>query len=315
MIRSLQLETVSCGVCDADDWQHYALGKDYEYHTSDDEFRMVECLECGNIYLNPRPIKEELSTIYPPNYYAYNYDTAISPIALKAKDWLDGIKVKQWLNHVSTSLPQFLDVGCGNGRYLQMLHQLGVPKEKLYGVDMDTKQIAELKSQGFQSYLGRIEDIDFPEASFDLIVLLQVLEHVNHPKTLVQSLASLLNKGGVLIVETPNTASIDAKQFRKSYWGGYHFPRHWNLMNKSTLSRLAQENGLKVKCFNYLPSHSFWIFSLHHLIEDKWRLPWLARIFDPFQNLILLSFFTFFDLFRAKLGFQTSNIQLVAVKL
>ncbi|MEO1351201.1 MAG: hypothetical protein AAFW84_20730, partial [Cyanobacteria bacterium J06635_15] len=108
--KKLQLESVTCGVCGASRNRNYASGKDYEYHTSDDVFRMVECLACSNVYLNPRPAPTELSAIYPPNYYAYNYDTAINPIAIKAKDWLDSLKIKQWLRYLPTSEPRFLDV-------------------------------------------------------------------------------------------------------------------------------------------------------------------------------------------------------------
>jgi hypothetical protein len=65
---------------------------------------------------------------------------------------------------------------------------------------------------------------------------------------------------------------------------------------------------------NFLPAHSFWIFSLHHLMADGWQWPRPARFFNPLQNVALLSLFTGFDLVRAKLGFSTSNVQLIAVK-
>ncbi|MBD1923534.1 methyltransferase domain-containing protein [Microcoleus sp. FACHB-831] len=316
MIDKLKLESVSCGVCGTDNWRKYASGKDYEYHTSEDEFQMVECQNCGNIYLNPRPVKEELPTIYPANYYAYNYDQAINPVAIRAKDWLDSIKVKSWLKYLKSSEPRFLDVGCGNGRYLKMLHRLGVPKEQLYGVEMSQEQIAQLNAEGFQGYYGRIEDVEaeLPSKSFDLIVLLQVLEHVEQPRLVIKSLACLLKKDGILIIETPNTKSLDVKLFHKSYWGGYHFPRHWNLFNLETLKRLFSEENINIKAVNFLPAHSFWIFSFHHFIEHKWCLPWLARFFNPLQNIFLLSLFTALDMVRAKLGFNTSNIQIIAVK-
>jgi hypothetical protein len=58
------------------------------------------------------------------------------------------------------------------------------------------------------------------------------------------SLAKLLAPGGILIVETPNTKSWDVKLFRRGYWGGYHIPRHWNLLSAATLKRLATELDL-----------------------------------------------------------------------
>lgn len=312
----LQMEFVPCGVCGGDDARPYATGKDYEYETSEDEFQMVECRACRNVYLNPRPVKEDLGKIYPPTYYSYNYDTAVNPMARWAKERLDELKAKSWMKWLSDSSPRFLDVGCGNGRYLKMLHRMGVPKDHLYGVEMSEEAMAALNTEGFHGFNGRIEDVEaeLPEGTFDLIVLLQVLEHVEDPRASFSSLARLLKKGGTLIIETPNTQSLDAKLFQKSYWGGYHFPRHWNLFSEETLTRMALEQGLEVKACNYLPGHSFWIFSLHHLLADKWKMPRLANFFNPLKNVALLSLFTGFDLVRAKLGFLTSNVQLIALK-
>jgi 2-polyprenyl-3-methyl-5-hydroxy-6-metoxy-1,4-benzoquinol methylase len=314
----LKLESVQCGVCGADDWVAYALGKDYEYQTSEDTFKMVKCNACGNLYLNPRPVREELSRIYPASYYAYNYETSINPIALKAKEFLDRRKVKTWLKYVDIDLSSlnFLDVGCGNGRYLQMLHRLGVPKSQLYGIEMSPGAIEALQREGYNSYYGRLEDVEteLPENTFDLIVLLQVIEHVEQPRITVKTLSRLLRPGGVLVLETPNTQSLDVNLFRRGYWGGYHFPRHWNLFDRATLTRLSTEANLQVKDIQFLPSPAFWILSYHHLIGDKWQKPQLANWLNPLQNLALLSLFTGFDLVRAQVGFATSNIQCVAVK-
>jgi 2-polyprenyl-3-methyl-5-hydroxy-6-metoxy-1,4-benzoquinol methylase len=313
--KMLHLESVRCGICDFDCWSPYATGKDYEYQTSDDIFQAVKCQVCGNVYLNPRPIAAELSTIYPENYYAYNYETSINPIALKAKESLDRRKVQTWLKSVSISLEKivFLDVGCGNGRYLKMLHQLGVPKSQLYGIEMSQTGVERLQEEGYLCYFGRLEDVaaELPQQAFELIVLLQVIEHVESPRQTLQLLSKLLSPGGIVILETPNTQSLDFRLFRQGYWGGYHFPRHWNLFDRQTLTQLATQANLAVKQVNFLPSPAFWILSLHHAIGDRWQNKALANFFDPLQNLMLLSLFTGFDLIRAKLGFSTSNIQVI----
>lgn len=315
--KTLKIEEVACGVCQSVESSFITSGKDYEYATSENTFNVVECDTCGNWYLNPRPVKEELSVIYPPNYYAYNYSETVHPIAVKAKNYLDQKKTQTWLKYVSTDKPVFLDVGCGDGRYLRMLHRFGVPADQLYGVEMDEKVISKLKADGFQGFAGRIEDAenDLPADSFDLIVSLQVLEHVESPLEMMRAMTKLLRSEGVLIIETPNTESFDTKIFRKKYWGGYHFPRHWNLLNEKSLKRLAAEAGLEILEFNYLPAHSFWIYSLHHIVLDKLKLPRIAKLFDPFRNIPLLAVFTGLDIIRASLGFSTSNIQMVAKKL
>lgn len=318
----LQQAFVRCGVCNADDWEPYASGRDYEYATSNDVFQVVRCHQCGHRYLNPRPATAELARIYPPNYYAYNYDKAVHPVARRAKDWLDGAKVDGWIapfrdrrgRHLKTL--RVLDVGCGNGRYLEMLHRRGLAKHQLFGVEMDEGAIARLNRAGFQGYCGRLEDVaaELPADSFDVIVMLQVIEHVANPAATAQILARLLRPGGRLILETPNLEGWDARLFAQGFWGGYHFPRHWHFFQRSTLRRLIEESGLELLRFQALPSHAFWILSYHHWLEHDLRWRGLAKQFDPLQNVALLSAFTGFDLMRSKLGFWTSNLRAIAVK-
>lgn len=328
MVRlNLQQEFVPCGVCGSDRWHPYASGQDYEYDTSGDIFQIVQCRQCGHRYLNPRPVTAELPRIYPPHYYAYNYDQAIHPLALRAKDWLDRGKVQGWIGdrhrqpHPNRRTSpekalRVLDVGCGNGRYLKRLHHLGLAKHNLFGVEMNEAAIHQLNDEGFQGYYGRLETVapELPENSFDVIVLLQVLEHVANPAQIVQILAQLLRPGGRLILETPNIEGWDAQLFNQGYWGGYHFPRHWHLFNRKTLERLFRDAGLDAVHFRSLPSHAFWILSYHHWFKHQLNWPHLARSFNPLQNIALLSVFTSFDLVRGKLGFATSNIQAIAHK-
>lgn len=277
---------------------------------------MHQCNRCGNIYLNPRPADEALSVIYPKSYYSYNYSDAVHPIARMGKDFLDSRKISKWFSYLPKK-PDLavLDVGCGDGRYLRLIHeQYGIAKEQLFGVEMSEKQIARLNADGFHGLNGTLADVagSLKHNQFDLIVLLQVLEHLPDPLKDMERLAQMLRPGGVLIVETPNTQSIDFKLFKKRYWGGYHFPRHWNLFNQSVLEKMCDLVNLKVVAFNYLPAQTFWIYSLHNAIIDHPRTKWMARFLNPFQNIALLCIFTGFDIVRAALGFKTSNIQLIA---
>lgn len=314
----LNMENAVCAVCGdkAVSAPVVASGLDFEYDTSGDTFTMVDCPLCHTLYLNPRPTAAELSRIYPANYYSYNYDSAISPLAVKAKDFLDKRKTRGWLKHVSTKELRFLDVGCGNGRNLQILAALGYARQNLYGMEINGDTVERIRKQGFHCVQGRVEEAakDLEAASFDLIVLLQVLEHVGSPQTVIESLAKLLKPGGVLVVETPNSQSLDVELFRKRYWGGYHFPRHWYIFNPDNLEKLAAAADLTVKEVNYLPAQSFWIYSLHHIVKEKIAIPWVVRLFNPFQNLLLLSLFTSFDIVRAKLGAKTSNMQMILLR-
>lgn len=305
-------------MCESSEASQVATGLDFEYFSCDDSFAMHQCKLCGNIYLNPRPTQDELSVIYPSTYYSYNYSDAVHPLARMAKDFLDSRKIRKWVSFLKKKTDLcVLDVGCGDGRYLKLLHERhGVPKDQLFGVEMSEKQIACLNSDGFRGFYGTLSEVAgaLKHNQFDLIVLLQVLEHLPEPLKDMQTLAGMLRPGGVLIVETPNTNSVDFKLFKRRYWGGYHFPRHWNLFNESVLKKICDSVELKVVAFNYLPAQTFWIYSLHNAIVDHPQTKWMARFLNPFQNIVLLCIFTAFDIIRAGLGFKTSNIQLIATR-
>ena len=78
-------EVPACPVCGNPEFLTFAIGFDYELLTCSNPWRFVECACCRHVWLHPRPALRELEVIYPPRYYAYNYDS-INPIARKAKE-------------------------------------------------------------------------------------------------------------------------------------------------------------------------------------------------------------------------------------
>jgi SAM-dependent methyltransferase len=305
------LVDVRCCVCGASAGEVVASGQDYEYETTADVFQVKRCAGCGHHYVSPRPATEDLGTIYPADYYAYRFIENLSPLARRTKAFLDGRKVRAWLQETPVRTPRFLDVGCGDGWFLRILHDQGVPKDCLWGVEIGDAPIEQLRRDGFQGRSGTIEAVDLPAGSFDLIVVLQVIEHVSDPEAVLQKLARLLAPGGVLILETPNLRSADFHLFRRGYWGGYHFPRHWNLFTEDSLGRLLARTGLRLTSTAYLPAPTFWVYSLHHLVKYEWGFRQAARFVDPLRNLPAVGAAAAFDLLRAKLGFRTSNMRAV----
>lgn len=318
-LPQIETEDVNeCPVCSANKFKPYAYGYDYEIQTCKNEWRFVQCDQCTHIWLNPRPHIKELSTIYPPHYYAYDYESNISPLAVKGKKFLDSSKFNGILKHCKPQVTSFCDIGCGTGRFLRLMEERGVKKERNYGLELEDDSLKELRKDGFQVFTERVEDCDkIQNNSLDLATMFHVIEHVDDPKAVIKKVAQWLSPGGVFAIETPNIDSKDAKQFKDSYWGGYHIPRHWNLFTKETLNMLLVDSGLELVDVKYLTGHSFWMYSRHHTTRYEQGDIDGAKKYHPLgkEGLSRLAMYTAYDILRGKvLGQKTSAMLLIARK-
>lgn len=309
-------DVCSCPVCGSSEFAQFAVGFDYELLTCSNPWRFVECRVCRHVWLNPRPAVSELAVVYPSTYYAYNYG-AINPIARKAKELLDRRKMARIIRHCAAAPRSYLDVGCGDGRFLRVMEHSGVPRRALYGLELDQRVVAQLRGQGYSGvFCERAEKVSsFPESGIDLVTMFHVIEHIDNPGAVVRSIRRWLPPGGIFALETPNLESWDARLFHRTYWGGYHIPRHWNLFTPASITRLLQNSGLEVVAISFQTGHSFWMYSLHHAVRYNGKSrPRAGAWFDPMKSLFGLAGFTAFDLLRGSLGAKTSAMLVVCRK-
>src|SRR5918911_3350685 len=275
---SLTLVSVRCCICEHDDAEPVAVGEDFEYRSSADSFLAVRCRSCGLIYLNPRPTLDELPRIYPPTYHAYNFSKNRFGIVYRARSEIEARRLLRWCH----SLPddaRILDVGCGDGFHLSLLRAFGKPGWRLEGVEPSASAAQAARESGLTVHQGIVQQLDLPRDSYDLVLLIQTVEHVDDPVGVLRAVRSLLRPGGRVVIVTDNTDTIDFKIFQGRHWGGYHFPRHWNLFNRATLHGLARKVEMEVETLEWLLSPVNWVYSLHNLLVD-WGAPrWLVNRF------------------------------------
>jgi SAM-dependent methyltransferase len=292
------------------------VGFDYELLTCSNVWHFVQCAICGHVWLNPRPAVDVLGVIYPPTYYAYNYGE-INPIARNAKAFLDRRKMAKILRYCSAPPKTYLDVGCGDGRFMKVLEKMGVQRSALYGLELDKRIVYRLRNERYAGVLcERVEDATgIPREGIELATMFHVIEHVDNPAAVVRRIYDWLAPGGIFALETPNLDSLDARIFRRTFWGGYHIPRHWNLFTPETISRLLKDGGMRVLAIAFQTGHSFWMYSLHHWVRyQNGSRPRLGHLFDPVRSLVGIASFTGIDLVRGALGAKTSAMLVIARK-
>ena len=303
----------ACVVCGGRATSQYASGYDYELGTCRNEWTFVRCERCGHVWLDPRPSPATLGIIYPPHYYAYEYETRVNAIARRAKALLDGVKLRTIIKTLHRQPRTFLDIGCGTGRYLRAMAGRGLAKRDIHGLELDQRVVDTLVAAGFDVQCARVENASIADRTIDLATMFHVIEHVAGPDRVVNRIAGWLAPGGVLAVETPNLDALDRRLFADRYWGGYHIPRHWHLFTEATLARLLRNAGLEPIATMYQTGHTFWMFSVHHWLRYEGRPhPRLASLFDPFRSVVLLGAFAAFDKARAAAGVRTSSMLMLA---
>ncbi len=307
----LDTQTVDCCVCGPVGHRAVATTYDYEYRTSRQSWTYVRCDGCGLVYLRERPATSELARIYPPHYYSFDEAQRDQPLVAALRGRLESAKAAAFAAHVPKLDARVLDVGCGDGRFLSVLKRAGPPGWRLEGLDIDVGAVERARSRGLKMHHGRLEDFEAPAGGYDLVVLMQVLEHVADPRDTCRRIHRLLAPGGVFVVETPAVAGWDERLFRDGLWGGYHVPRHWNLFTPTTLGRLLNEEGFEVKEQRPLISTSFWINSLYNRALVHGASPRHLG-FLHYQNPALLALFLPLDRLAIALGRRTSNQRVVA---
>ncbi len=319
---------VACNNCGADDAVEIGRGRDHEYpHTSNDEFAMVRC-RCGLVYLNPRPAASELGTIYPPDYYAYQLvqkrtatqragDTRLERL-YRMRNARRFRPYARRLAGLGRDRYELLDIGCGDGTTLDMWRDALEGRVGTHGIEMSPEAAEVARSRGHRVTSQRIEDTDLPEGAFDVVYSFHVIEHVEDPLTFMRKVRHAVRPDGFALIETPNVDCVDFRLFRRRHWGGYHFPRHWNLYTPETFADLARRTGFEVSDITYYPAAVFWIWTMHSLLRG--RAPHLAdRVFPPVAiytrgslwNFTLLSAFTLLDYAAMLLTRRTSVMRLL----
>lgn len=291
---SMILEKTTCCVCQQSEIEPVGAGRDYEYDCCDAEFSVWRCRECGMVFINPRPSIEAFELIYPPDYHAYNFSDAEFGIVHRVRANLEAARLLRYCRGVAPNA-RILDVGCGDGFHLSLLRKFGRPGWRLEGADLERRAVEAARTRGLQAHHGALESLDLQEETYDLVYSIMTIEHVPDPLSFLQSILRVLKPGGRLVLVTDSTNTVDFAIFKQRYWGGYHFPRHFYLFNRSSLARVAQEAGFSVGRITTIVSPVNWVYSIHNYLVDHNAPSWLVEQFT-LRSPISLGLFTMLDI-------------------
>jgi 2-polyprenyl-3-methyl-5-hydroxy-6-metoxy-1,4-benzoquinol methylase len=140
---------------------------------------------------------------------------------------------------------RLLDVGCSSGAFLAAAARLGL---RVAGVEPSAEAADTARRAGFQVSTGLLEEARFPDGGFDAVTLIEVLEHLRDPRSLLGECRRILRPGGIVMVTTPNAASWTARAMG-SRWEVFSLRAmggHVSFFNSASLKLIAERTGFEV---------------------------------------------------------------------
>jgi len=297
-----------CPVCKTHG-QHWCTTQDWEYRSTTDFYSYLRCPSCYTIFVK-EVNQEALSTIYPANYYSFSGRSGSA--VFKLKDFWDRQFFTKILKKIAAPSLAILDIGGGTGDVLDTLKNADkrVAYTEIIDIDANARQLAEKKGHVYTH--ATIEEYT-TDRKFDVILLLNIIEHVANPAQVIEKSGNLLQKGGIIIIKTPNADSLDARLFKNYYWGGLHCPRHWIIFSDKSFRMMIESSRLSLNNIRFTQGAPFWAWSVLNLFRKKdIRQQKKPLIEHPFFAPLSI-FFAMLDIVRS-VGSKTSQMFIILSK-
>lgn len=250
------------------------------------------CVECGSVFMNPRPTVEELREFYES---AVTEHSVVDVARSSASRVLDQDKLAYFRSNriapLIGRLPQgarIFDVGCGVGAFIYAMSKEGyeVRGNDLSKVSVDVGRDL-LGLEGSAIEVGDISEIPVDQ-QFDLVTLWTVIEHLLSPETFLNHLReNCLAPTGHIVLEFPTVDSL-MFEFCREHFFWVMPPYHINLFSTQGIRSLLKRAQFEVVYEHCMPNNWYFFDSYARKMgveatehaEIKERYPVLAPAFD-----------------------------------
>lgn len=228
-----------------------------------------KCTDCG--FIQCSYMKEVL------NYYKdledEDYESTRNTRKLQMRKILEKIKKLK-------SNGYLLDVGAGSGILIEEAIKMGYKAE---GIEPSNWLYHKAKEHKLPIILGTINDFK-PTIQYDIITLIDVIEHISNPMEVIEKIFKVLKKDGVVITVTPDIGSIAAFLLGRNWW--HYRIAHIGYFNKRTLNKAFEASGFKLIKI----SRPSWYFTGDYLLKriNKYLPSFLQLPIYSFVNNVVI---------------------------
>lgn len=270
--------SVSCEACNSSNVNKY---RDHLFTAGNTEYKLVCCSDCGLINTSPLPEVSFLNDFYQRSFSYEWYSEHLAEKTVDAK-----ARAKELVPFLGRSV---LDFGGGYGYFSKSCKELGLSSEVFdpYAPG-DHKKVAEGQK-------------------WDSVVSIHSLEHARLPLETLESIKSMLNRDGKLIIVVPNSSSQAYKKYgMASVWAQPPF-LHLYHFNLESLATILKRSGFDV---------------VSHYTSDRWDANYLCDValrgmfcridgmWSKIENKKVRKFYSKVSGFLRRLFFHAGNVVL-----
>ncbi|HTC00031.1 MAG TPA: class I SAM-dependent methyltransferase [Ferruginibacter sp.] len=254
----MSLITINCYNCGSSEYSLYDIENGYKY---------VKCKNCNLIYLNPRPVNEDISASHKIGEHRGNKLINVTGKYKKQKITKYVNTLKDFYKKDELENKNWLDIGCGFGEFMEALILYTNSEIKIKGSEPNKYKIQSCKSRELDvSFI----DLDNWDEKYDFISLLNVYSHLPDPIEFLKKIKRFLNPNGELFIETGHSSHLPVKYHQKPYYA----PDHLSFANKEIVENILQRLG-----FEIIKTEVYRVENFPRITDIKGNLKQLARIF------------------------------------
>jgi SAM-dependent methyltransferase len=270
----IKLEHVNCDLCGSTKYKIRYKKPDNWLWINQFEYPVVKCINCGLVYVNPRPCEEYTGLFYPAGYHA----------ARDTSEHLKRYKIQSKFLPILKN-EKILDIGCARGDFLIYLKQI-YPDISAYGVDLFSDKT---NSKDIKFYKKNLKECNFNAWEFDIVTAWAVFEHLLYPSQYFEEVSRILKKKGKFIFLVTNAESLYG---RRAYIEDV--PRHTYHYSEKTLQQYAHKYGFIFNRCTYDDSifDGRGIGTFHYLFSAIAGVSWEDRYYKTinlFQKILIKS--------------------------
>lgn len=201
---------------------------------------LLKCDVCGLHFIWPKPFSNE--KVYTKEYYNA---WALREIGYEGLAGIKCATFRRVLDAVAKykSKGSLLDVGCAFGYLSEMAKERGWDS---YGIEVSeyaAKQAQE-KIGTDKVMIGNFMDLVLPKDRFDVMVMVDLIEHIYDTSTVLKKCRESLKAKGLLVIVTPDIDSLSRRCLRK-YWPNFN-EEHLVFFSKRSVNKILDINGFRL---------------------------------------------------------------------